>query len=173
MYVCEARNFIGSAREMTQLVVLTIPRFTVKPPENHVVNTGDILTVNCSAHGDQTLLLTWSREYAELPDRRATVNKDGTLTITQVVPMDSGKYICTASSVGGAIKITADMNLAVVKKGMKVGICPIPLPVEACEEETDDECTLDSDCFGDMNVARIPVRSCVYNRHKNQILPAM
>lgn len=115
MYVCEARNFIGSAREMTQLVVLTIPRFTVKPQENHVVNTGDILTVNCSAQGDQTLLVTWSREYAELPDRRATVNKDGTLTITQVVPMDSGKYICTASSVGGAIKITADMNLAVVK----------------------------------------------------------
>ena len=33
---------------------------------------------------------------------------------------------------------------------MKRGICPIPLPVDVCEEENDDECTLDSDCFGDM-----------------------
>ena len=34
-------------------------------------------------------------------------------------------------------------------EGLKRGICPIPLPVDACEEETDNECTLDSDCFGD------------------------
>ena len=35
-------------------------------------------------------------------------------------------------------------------EGVKEGICPIPLPVEACEDDTDDECTLDSDCFGEM-----------------------
>ncbi|KAL9965967.1 hypothetical protein ACROYT_G029841 [Oculina patagonica] len=150
MYVCEATNFVGSSREMMQLVVLTIPRFTAKPPENRAVNTGDILIVNCSAQGDQTLLVTWSREYAKLPERRATVRKDGTLVITQLVPRDAGKYICTASSLGGTIKITADMNLAVVQKGVKEGICPIPLPVEVCGDQTDDECTLDSDCFGDM-----------------------
>ena len=114
MYMCEATNFIGSAREMTQLVVLTIPRFTVKPPENPVVNTGDILIANCSAQGDQSLFVSWSREYAELPERRATVRKDGSLVITQVLSRDAGKYICTASSLGGTIKITADMNLAVV-----------------------------------------------------------
>ena len=33
---------------------------------------------------------------------------------------------------------------------MKAGICPIPLPVDSCEGEVDDECVLDSDCFGDM-----------------------
>ena len=112
--MCEATNFIGSAREMMQLVVLTMPQFTVKPPKNRVVTAGDILTVNCSAKGDGTLFVSWSREYAKLPDRRATVRKDGTLVITQVVPRDAGKYVCTASSVGGAITITADMNLAVI-----------------------------------------------------------
>ncbi|KAM7440460.1 hypothetical protein ABFA07_010398 [Porites harrisoni] len=149
IYVCEAVNTIGRARVMTQLVVLTVPSFTVKPPEILTVNTGDILKVNCSAQGDQTLRITWSREYAELPVRRATVGGDGTLTVTQLVPEDAGKYFCTANSVGGAIKITADMNLIVLKKGLKRGICPIPLPVDSCEGETDDECTLDSDCFGD------------------------
>lgn len=149
MYVCEATNAIGRARVMTQLVVLAIPRFVVKPPEDVSISTGDILTVNCSAQGDQTLRVTWSREYAALPDHRATVRDDGTLIINQLVPEDSGKYFCTASSVGGAVKVTADMNLVVKKKGLKRGICPIPLPVDACEEETDNECTLDSDCFGD------------------------
>lgn len=47
--------------------------------------------------------------------RRATVGGDGILTVTQLVPEDAGKYFCTASSVGGAIKITADMNLIVLK----------------------------------------------------------
>ena len=35
-------------------------------------------------------------------------------------------------------------------EGLKEGICPIPLPIDVCEEGTNDECTLDSDCFGDM-----------------------
>jgi len=43
------------------------------------------------------------------------VGGDGTLTVTQLVPEDAGKYFCTASGVGGAIKITADMNLIVLK----------------------------------------------------------
>lgn len=150
VYSCEASNDVGKLQVIAQLVVLVIPRFILKPPEELVVNTGDILAVNCSAHGDQTLQVTWSREYAELPDRRATVRTDGTLIISQIVPEDSGKYFCSARSVGGAVQATSVMNLIVVKKGMKTGICPIPLPVDTCEDEIDDECSLDSDCFGDM-----------------------
>lgn len=47
--------------------------------------------------------------------RRATVGGDGSLTVTQLVPEDAGKYFCTAFSVGGAIKTTADMNLIILK----------------------------------------------------------
>lgn len=54
--------------------------------------------------------------------RRATVGGDGTLTVTQLVPEDAGKYFCTASSVGGAIKITADMNLVVLKSEWHISI---------------------------------------------------
>ena len=115
MYTCEAANVIGSARVMIQLMVLTLPRFIVKPPTEVVGNTGDVLTINCKAEGDQTLFVTWSREYADLPDRRATVVEDGTLTIIQLAPIDAGKYICTATSLGGAMKINAEVNLAVMQ----------------------------------------------------------
>lgn len=42
VYVCKAANSIGKAEAMTQLVVLTIPRFIVRPPEDLKANTGDI-----------------------------------------------------------------------------------------------------------------------------------
>ena len=77
--------------------------------------TGDILEVNCSVQGDQTLSVSWSREYAEFTSHRVSVRADGTLIITQLVPEDSGKYFCTAESVGGAVKINTEMNLVVVK----------------------------------------------------------
>ena len=59
--------------------------------------------------------MSWNREYAEFTSHRATVRADGTLIITQLVPEDSGKYFCTAESVGGAVKISTEMNLVVVK----------------------------------------------------------
>ena len=71
--------------------------------------------MNCSAQGDQTLRVSWNREYAEFTSHRASVRADGTLIITQLVPEDSGKYFCTAESVGGAVKISTEMNLVVVK----------------------------------------------------------
>ena len=47
VYVCEAANSIGKARVMTQLVVLVIPRFIVRPPEELIVNTGEFLLNTC------------------------------------------------------------------------------------------------------------------------------
>jgi len=94
---------------MTNVLLIAI-RFT-----HFSFPIGDILTVNCSAQGDQTLRVAWSREYAELPDHTATIRRDGTLIITQIVPEDAGKYFCIAIGVGGAITVTADMNLIVVE----------------------------------------------------------
>ena len=45
---------------------------------------------------------------------------------------------------------TEDNYFICFLEGMKRGICPIPFPVDVCEEESDDECALDTDCFGDM-----------------------
>ena len=116
MYACEASNPIGRATMITQLVVLVLPKFIARPPETLKATTGEIVSVNCSAVGDRTLSITWSRHYAELPDRRATVDSGGLLTITQLTPMDAGKYTCTASSVGGAIKISTDMKIIVLTR---------------------------------------------------------
>ena len=55
IYVCEAVNTIGRARVMTQLVVLTVPSFTVKPPEILTVNTGENFRLSESASREEGL----------------------------------------------------------------------------------------------------------------------
>ena len=40
VYICEASNDIGRAQVIAQLVVLVLPRFLLKPPEQLTVNTG-------------------------------------------------------------------------------------------------------------------------------------
>ena len=56
IYVCEAVNTIGRARVMTQLVVLTVPSFTVKPPEILTVNTGENFRLSESESRKEGLL---------------------------------------------------------------------------------------------------------------------
>ena len=50
-YFCSAVNLLGNVERKTQLVVVSIPAFTVKPPEKVFAATGDTLTLKCSATG--------------------------------------------------------------------------------------------------------------------------
>ena len=51
-YFCSAVNVLGNVERKTQLVVVSLLVFTVKPPGKVFAATGDTLTLNCSAIGD-------------------------------------------------------------------------------------------------------------------------
>ena len=51
-YICTATNLLGSAVQKTLLVVVSLPRLTIKPPAEVVAFVGGNLTLNCSATGD-------------------------------------------------------------------------------------------------------------------------
>ena len=51
-YVCSASNLLGRVEKKTLLVVVSPPRFTVKPPATVVAWVGGSLKLNCSASGD-------------------------------------------------------------------------------------------------------------------------
>ena len=51
-YFCSAVNLLGNVEKKTLLVVVSLPVFTVKPPDKVSAFTGDTLTLNCSATGD-------------------------------------------------------------------------------------------------------------------------
>ena len=98
-YFCSAVNLLGNVEKKTQLVVVSLPVFTVKPPEKVSAAAGDILTLNCSATGDSQPVISWKRQGATLPVGRSHMTNDS-LIIRDFKEEDSGIYVCVATSAG-------------------------------------------------------------------------
>ena len=96
-YFCLARNLLGSVEKKTWLVVVSIPRFTVKPPVKVVAWLGDTLTLNCSATGDPLPVISWKRQGAQMPVGRSQ-QINGALVLRNITRNDPGYYICVATS---------------------------------------------------------------------------
>ena len=98
-YVCSAINLLGNVEKKTQLVVVSLPVFTVEPPGKVFAVTGDTLTLNCSATGDPQPVISWKKQGAALPVGRSHQTNDG-LIIRDFREEDAGIYICMATSAG-------------------------------------------------------------------------
>ena len=98
-YVCSAVNLLGNVERKTQLVVVSLPVFTVKPPGKVFAATGDTLTLNCSATGDPRPVISWKRQGAALPVGRSH-GKKGALILRDLRREDAGIYMCVATSAG-------------------------------------------------------------------------
>ena len=98
-YFCSAVNLLGSVERKTFLVVVTLPRFTVKPPSNVVAYSGDTLRLNCSATGDPQPVISWKKQGGQLPIGRSQQIL-GALVIRDIAAGDEGNYICVATSAG-------------------------------------------------------------------------
>ena len=98
-YFCSAVNLLGNVEKKTQLVVVSLPVFTAKPPGKVVAATGNTLTLNCSATGDPEPVISWKRQGAALPVGRS-VRGNNALIIRDLKEEDAGNYICVATSSG-------------------------------------------------------------------------
>ena len=96
-YLCTATNLLGKAVKRTVLVVVSLPRFTVKPPAKIIAKPGDTLTLNCSATGDPQPEITWKKQGSRLLIGRSQ-QINGVLVIKNITMNDTGKYICIATS---------------------------------------------------------------------------
>ena len=98
-YFCSAVNLAGSDERKTRLVVIPLPRFTLKPLAKVVASLGNNLTLKCSAIGDPQPVISWKRQGAQLPVGRSHVSK-AALIINSVKLEDAGNYTCVATSAG-------------------------------------------------------------------------
>ena len=98
-YFCSAVNLLGNVERKTLLVVISLPKFIVKPPGKVFASTGDTLTLNCSATGDPRPVISWKRQGAALPVGRSHRTNDA-LVIRDFKKEDAGNYICVATSAG-------------------------------------------------------------------------
>ena len=99
LYFCSAANLLGSVEKKTLLVVVSLPRFTVKPPWKVVARLEDTLTLNCSATGDPQPVISWKKQGSQLPVGRSQ-QMNGALVIRDIIKNDQGNYICAATSAG-------------------------------------------------------------------------
>ena len=98
-YFCSAVNLLGNDERNTLLVVISLPKFTVKPPGKVSVGIGTTLTLNCSAIGDPRPVISWKRQGATLPVGRSHRTNDA-LVIRDLKEEDAGNYICAATTAG-------------------------------------------------------------------------
>ena len=80
-YICAATNLLGNAVQKTLLVVVSLPRLTIKPPAKVFAGPGDTLTLHCSATGDPQPVINWKRQRAQLPVGRSHQQINGALVM--------------------------------------------------------------------------------------------
>ena len=114
-YFCSAVNLLGSVEKRTLLVVVSLPRFTVKPPAKVVVSPGETLTLNCSATGDPQPVISWRKQGGHLPVGRSQ-QSNGDLVIRGLQVSDTGIYICAATS--DAVFEIETVTYTEVRRGM-------------------------------------------------------
>ena len=96
-YTCSAKNLLGKAEKNTMLVVVSLPRFTSKPPSKIVSMLSSTVRLNCSATGDPQPIISWRKQGGQLPVGRSQ-QINGTLLLTNLQQSDAGNYICSATS---------------------------------------------------------------------------
>ena len=115
LYYCAASNLLGRVEKKTFLVVVSPPRFTVKPPAKVVAWVGDGLKLNCSATGDPQPVISWKRQGGQLPVVRSQ-QINGSLVIRGITVNDKGIYICVAVNAG--VFKSETVTFIEVKKGL-------------------------------------------------------
>ncbi|XP_075461950.1 basement membrane-specific heparan sulfate proteoglycan core protein isoform X3 [Ascaphus truei] len=84
------------------------PKVTANQPV-HIVVAGDRATLRCSATGNPTPTITWSKLRAPLPWQHQVINN--TLVIPNAAQQDSGQYICNASNTAGYSEIFVTLDV--------------------------------------------------------------
>ena len=100
------------------LVVVSLPRFTSKPPSKIVSIISFTVRLNCSATGDPQPIISWRKQGGQLPVGRGQ-QINGTLVITNLQQSDAGSYICTATS-ASVFDVEAVTTLVIQKGGMVI-----------------------------------------------------
>ena len=91
-------------------ISLVPPRFTEIPDQVIKVKKNTIASVICRAFGFPPPVIQWSKAFASLPKRRATV-ENGTLKITSFSLKDVGTYQCKATNKLGSVSASTALNI--------------------------------------------------------------
>ncbi|XP_041953837.1 basement membrane-specific heparan sulfate proteoglycan core protein isoform X8 [Alosa sapidissima] len=117
-YICNATNPLGTS-EVTVALDVETPPYATTLPDDVRVRVGEVIRLQCLAHGTPPLRYHWRKLNGTLPARAE--QRDGTLQINLASPDDAGSYECVASNSVGHSKTTANV---IVQSPLVVRVAP-------------------------------------------------
>ncbi|KAG7251813.1 hypothetical protein CRUP_003877, partial [Coryphaenoides rupestris] len=113
-YICNATNHLGTSEVIVTLDVETIP-YATAIPDDVAVRVGEVIRLQCLAHGTPPLRYTWTKLEGSLPPRAQVTGGD--LQINLATAADAGSYKCSVDNHMGhsetVAKVTVRSPLAV------------------------------------------------------------
>uniref|UniRef100_A0A8C9YGV5 Heparan sulfate proteoglycan 2 n=1 Tax=Sander lucioperca TaxID=283035 RepID=A0A8C9YGV5_SANLU len=94
-YICTATNNMGTT-EVTIMLDVETPPYATSVPDDVAVRVGEVIRLQCLAHGTPPLTYTWTKLDGNLPPRAQV--SGGDLQINLATAEDAGSYKCVASN---------------------------------------------------------------------------
>ncbi|XP_078144123.1 basement membrane-specific heparan sulfate proteoglycan core protein [Centroberyx gerrardi] len=117
-YICNATNSMGTS-EVTIMLDVETPPYATSMPDDVAVRVGEVIRLQCLAHGTPPLTFTWTKLEGSLPPR-AQIN-GGDLQINLATAEDAGSYKCVASNKVGDSEVVAKVT---VRSPLAVRVSP-------------------------------------------------
>ncbi|KAM3617456.1 uncharacterized protein V6R79_006391 [Siganus canaliculatus] len=117
-YICSTTNNMGTTEVTIMLDVETLP-YATSVPDDVAVRVGEVIRLQCLAHGTPPLTYTWTKLNGNLPPR-AEVN-EGDLQINLATAEDAGSYKCVATNKVGNSEVFAKVT---VRSPLAVRVSP-------------------------------------------------
>uniref|UniRef100_A0A3B3VSB1 Heparan sulfate proteoglycan 2 n=1 Tax=Poecilia latipinna TaxID=48699 RepID=A0A3B3VSB1_9TELE len=106
-YICSATNNMGTSEVTIMLEVE--PPYVTSVPDDVAVRVGEVIRLQCLAHGTPPLTYTWTKLGGSLPSRAQA--SEGDLQIDLATSEDAGSYKCVASNRVGNSEVVAKVTV--------------------------------------------------------------
>ncbi|XP_054857961.1 basement membrane-specific heparan sulfate proteoglycan core protein isoform X3 [Eublepharis macularius] len=113
-YICNASNAAGFTEAFVVLDVES-PPYATSLPDVASVRAGEVVQLQCLAHGTPPLRYEWSKVDGSLPGH--AVVREAVLHISPATPQDSGTYRCLVSNRVGSAEALAQVRVRGTGRG--------------------------------------------------------
>ncbi|XP_026092563.1 basement membrane-specific heparan sulfate proteoglycan core protein-like isoform X5 [Carassius auratus] len=117
-YLCNATNHMGTS-EVTIVLEVDTPPYATSLPDDVSVRVGEVIRLQCLAHGTPPLRYEWTKVNGSLPP--TSQQQRGDLQINLAKESDAGTYKCVASNKVGKSEALARVS---VRSPLSVKVSP-------------------------------------------------
>lgn len=98
------------------LLILVPPKLTKTPDRSYTFHERESVKLTCQAFGFPPPVIQWSRPLFTLPKGRSSVS-NGTLSIQDYKPEDTGTYMCTATNKLLSTRVLTALGVPTLESG--------------------------------------------------------